>query len=124
MRSLSPRQSRLWLSGATAVQRGKRVGPSPSRCNQAARWFMGACLFILLAYSRTLPSQVTAPKGPEDTADSAFYAPYAVAVDCSGNIYVADTKNQRVLKETLSGGSYTQSTVGTGLRYPGGAAQD
>jgi hypothetical protein len=67
---------------------------------------------------------VTAPKGPEDTADSAFYAPYAVAVDCSGNIYVADTKNQRVLKETLSGGSYTQSTVGTGLRYPGGATQD
>lgn len=34
-----------------------------------------------------------------------------VAVDSSGNVYIADGGNTRVLKETLSGGTYTQSVV-------------
>ena len=35
----------------------------------------------------------------------------AVAVDGSGNVYIADGANLRLVKETLSGGSYVQSTV-------------
>ena len=100
------------------------------RGNPAACWGVGACLFVLLACSQMLRSQVTAPKQPEktagsrasaaqgtapneaeDTADSAFYAPYAVAVDGSGNVYIVDTYNNRVLKETPKGDSYTQSVV-------------
>ena len=46
---------------------------------------------------------------------SGLNVPEGVAVDGSGNVYIADTGNNRVLKETLSGGSYTQSTVGSGL---------
>jgi len=38
-------------------------------------------------------------------------------VDGSGNVYIADTANNRVLKETLSAGSYTQSTVVSGTSY-------
>jgi hypothetical protein len=34
-----------------------------------------------------------------------------VAVDAAGNVYIADTGNKRVLKETLSNGSYAQSVV-------------
>ncbi len=47
-----------------------------------------------------------------------------MAVDGSGNVYIADTYGGQVLKETYSGGSYAQSTVTTGLNYPYGVAVD
>jgi hypothetical protein len=47
-----------------------------------------------------------------------------VAVDGCGNIYIADYENRRVVKETLSGGSYTQSIVSASVRYPGGQSED
>jgi hypothetical protein len=51
--------------------------------------------------------------------------PQGMAVDSSGNVYIADSNNNRVLKETLSGGSYTQSTIpATGLVGPEGVAVD
>jgi hypothetical protein len=51
-------------------------------------------------------------------------SPDHIAVDGAGNIYLADGLNARVVKETLSGGAYTQSTVGTGLTQPSGVAVD
>ncbi|MDE1177521.1 MAG: NHL repeat-containing protein [Edaphobacter sp.] len=50
--------------------------------------------------------------------------PRQVAVDASGNLYIADSANNRVLKETPSNGSYIQSTIGTGLQSPLGVAVD
>jgi trimeric autotransporter adhesin len=51
--------------------------------------------------------------------------PWGVAVDGSGNIYIADASHYRILKETLSAGSYTVSTVPTSfLNYPIGIAVD
>jgi len=47
-----------------------------------------------------------------------------VAVDTSGNIYVADQYNSRVLKLTPSAGGFIQNTIGTGLLYPYGVAVD
>ena len=47
-----------------------------------------------------------------------------MAVDGSGNVYIADHTNNRVLKETPSGGIYTESTVASGLAYPEGVAVD
>jgi len=52
------------------------------------------------------------------------YSPAGVAVDGSGNVYIADTLNGQVLKETLSAGSYTQSTVAGSLNNPSGVAVD
>ncbi|HUD21346.1 MAG TPA: hypothetical protein VMQ60_00730 [Acidobacteriaceae bacterium] len=72
---------------------------------------MGASLVLLLAYSQSLACQTTAPKGKDDTADDGFYSPYAIAVDGSGNVYIDDSYNNRVLKETPSGDSYKQSIV-------------
>ncbi|WP_187142988.1 hypothetical protein [Terriglobus albidus] len=50
--------------------------------------------------------------------------PRQTAIDASGNIYIADSSHDRVIKETLSNGSYTESTVGSGLSGPLGVAVD
>ncbi|WP_232296351.1 choice-of-anchor D domain-containing protein [Terriglobus sp. TAA 43] len=50
--------------------------------------------------------------------------PRQVAADAGGNLYIADSLNNRVLKETLSNGSYTETTIGTGLNSPLGVAVD
>ena len=49
--------------------------------------------------------------------------PSGVAVDGSGNVYIADGGDS-VLKETPSGSSYTQSTVGSNLGSPSSVAVD
>ena len=52
--------------------------------------------------------------GDEDTATSAnLFYPYAVAVDSAGNIYIADTVNDRIRKVTKSTGIIT-TLAGTG----------
>jgi sugar lactone lactonase YvrE len=56
---------------------------------------------------------------------SALAYPSAVAVDGNGNIYIADTGNNRLLKETLTSGSYTESTISTSaLSSPSAVAVD
>jgi hypothetical protein len=61
-----------------------------------------------LAYKETL-------SGSTYTQSSGFgidlYLPYSVAVDGAGNVYIGDGGNNRVLKETLLEGDYTQSVV-------------
>jgi len=69
--------------------------------------------------------QVNFPPGSQLTLPiSGLSYPHGVAVDESGSIYIADDFNNRVLKETPSGGGYTQSTIGSGLYYPLGVAVD
>jgi sugar lactone lactonase YvrE len=48
-------------------------------------------------------------------ASSGLNLPIGVAVDGSGNIYIADTVNNRVLKETPSNGGYIESTIVSSL---------
>ena len=58
---------------------------------------------------------------------SGLSSPDSVAVDAIGNVYIADELNSRVLKETLAGGSYTQSVVTdyhNGLIFPAQIAVD
>ena len=50
--------------------------------------------------------------------------PTGVAVDGSGNVYQVDTGNNRVVKETLSSGTYSESTVSSDLSVPYGVAVD
>jgi sugar lactone lactonase YvrE len=53
---------------------------------------------------------------------SAFENPTGMALDAAGNFYVADTWHDRLVKETLSAGTYTASTIfqGVGRVYGGG----
>ncbi len=58
-------------------------------------------------------------------ASAGLLAPYAMAVDGSGNIYVADVGANAVFKETLSAGTYTGSILPTSsLNQPTGIAVD
>jgi len=50
-------------------------------------------------------------------------APRAVAVDSAGNIYIADTGNNRVLRETPSPSGFKETTVDT-MQAPVGVAVD
>jgi sugar lactone lactonase YvrE len=61
----------------------------------------------------------------ETVVASGLLNPRAVAADAGGNLYIADTDNQRILKETPAGGAYTQTVVATStLQWPLGVAVD
>jgi sugar lactone lactonase YvrE len=63
-----------------------------------------------------------------NAATNGLSDPEGVAVDGSGNVYIADAINNRVLKETPSAGSYTQTVVANsaanGITYPNWIAVD
>jgi DNA-binding beta-propeller fold protein YncE len=90
-----------------------------------------AALIIVLGvfFCSTAAAQTAHFRGAQSTVPtSGLNFPNGVAVDGSGNVYIADTDNNRVLKETLSAGGYTQSTVADaasgGLTVPNGVAVD
>jgi sugar lactone lactonase YvrE len=64
------------------------------------------------------------PPGVTTSAVSGFTDPEGVAVDASGNLYVADYDTSTLYKETLSGSTYTQTTIGSGLSGPWAVALD
>jgi DNA-binding beta-propeller fold protein YncE len=59
---------------------------------------------------------------------SGFRSPWGVAVDGSGNVYVADAGfygfDGGVYKETLTNGSYVQTLIGSGWGAPFAVAVD
>ncbi len=73
-----------------------------------------------------LAPQMNFPPGTQTTiAEHGMLFPTGVTINASGDLYVADTGNNRILKETPSGATYAQSTVRTGdLSAPFGIALD
>ena len=69
-------------------------------------------------------SQSTVRSGLSYPGATGLSGPRGVAVDGSGNVYIADTGNDRIVKETLSQPGYTEGTVTGGLNSPGGVAVD
>jgi streptogramin lyase len=72
-----------------------------------------------LPFSFSSVSQVAGSFAPYNLTN-----PFDSVVDPGGNVYVADYSNNAVYKETLSAGSYTQSTVASGLNNPEALALD
>ena len=80
----------------------------PSR-SSLSKLFAVTCLFALPAAIRAQTAHFSGAQGTVPT--SKLNAPHGVAVDGSGNVYIADTGSSRLLKETFSGGFYTESTI-------------
>ena len=79
---------------------------------------------VFLAGTGLGPQMVFGP-GAQSTVSSAVSSPRGAAVDGSGNAYIADTSNNRVLKLPWTGSSYGASTsVGAGLSGPSGVTVD
>ena len=72
----------------------------------------------LAAGTCSLTSHVAAT---QITIASEFSSPVGVAVDASGNVYVADSFNNRVVEVAPDG---TQTTIGSGFNSPFGVAVD
>jgi sugar lactone lactonase YvrE len=73
----------------------------------------GFISLLLLVAGPWAQAQNATYAGSERTVFSdASATPSGVAVDFNAVVYIADQTNARVLKETLSGGSYVQTTVG------------
>ena len=73
----------------------------------------GAQATYLPPYERAIPS-----------AANGVSSPFGVAVDGSGVVYIADSNNNRVLRESPSGRSFIESTLGLGLSSPSALALD
>ena len=71
-----------------------------------------------------ITAQFTAAQLPVPTSGLSY--PYRVALDSSGNVYISDTQDSRILKETpLPNGDYAQTIVAqVGLATPYGVAVD
>ncbi len=88
----------------------------------------GVCALLLLggiapAHAQTPSVRFSAAQSAVPTGGLNY--PYRVAVDASGNLYISDTQANRVLKETLTNGVYTESVVASsGLATPYGVAVD
>ena len=60
--------------------------------------------------------------GVQTTVGSGLNGPYGVAVDGAGDVFIADTYNNRVVEVPAGGGA--QTTVGASLNFPQGVAVD
>ncbi len=55
---------------------------------------------------------------------SGLSGPKGVAVDAAGNVYISDSGNNRILKETFTGSGYTESVVSSSFSNPQGLTAD
>ena len=123
IRNLLPRMS--GLSSAAFSFSALRSGTAKKIvANRSA-----VCQVLLLALGCALSGVATQAQtanfgGAQTTVVGGLSLPSGIAADGSGNVYIADTGNNRVLKETYSAGSYTQSIIGSGLTAPQGVAVD
>lgn len=89
----------------------------------ATAYLMGVGVGPQIAFYSQSPQTIAIPA-------TLTYSAVSVAVDGNGDVYIGDSPTDcskgvaRVLKETLSGGNYTQSVVRSGLGFPGDLAVD
>jgi streptogramin lyase len=94
------------------------------RAGQAGiRLLLAIC--ILASITGAATAQTATFSGSQSAIPtSSLNNPLGVAVDQNGSIYIADAGNKRILKETLSGGVFTESIVATESSAVDGVAVD
>ena len=84
----------------------------------------GRTVALLLGGLLVVVSFAGAP-AQADTIVRESLSPYGVAVDGSGDVFIADTSNRRVVKDAPDGaGGYTETVVASNLIRPVGVAVD
>jgi sugar lactone lactonase YvrE len=103
-------------------------GPFPSVTFHVRQAFIFSCLAAILqplmATQTALAAQSAHYAGVESKVAGCSSECFGVAVDTSGNVFIADTYNNRILEESPSAAGYTQSVVATGFNKPYGVAVD
>jgi len=86
---------------------------------------LAAALALLALPSMSAQAQTAHLSGATTTLGGGFSNPFGVAVDASGNVYVADFTNNAVKKIPAGcGSSSCATTLGGGFRGPSGVAVD
>jgi sugar lactone lactonase YvrE len=81
-------------------------------------------LTLIALFLPTASQAQVAFNGVQTTLGSGFNSPYNVALDGSGNVFVADYGNGLVKEILAAGGYMTVKTVGSGFSQPSGVAVD
>jgi sugar lactone lactonase YvrE len=103
------------------------LSPAARGLRHALRLVLFVVAASLIAPSALL-SQAAAPlpallfAGAQITVGTGLDAPYGVAVDAKGDVFIADSGNNRALKLSAIGGA--QTTIGNGVSSPYGVAVD
>jgi len=111
------------VAASVRVDKRPRRG---SRARSGKRVLALGVLYLgaLSGFAPSAEAQTAHFSGAMSTLGSGFSIPYGVAVDGSGNVFVADRGNNAV-KEILAAGGYTiVNTVGSGFNFPEGVAVD
>ncbi len=103
------------MSLAHVVRHGNSACSS-LRAKRLGAWQVLFCAFFLLAFGASAhagsPPAVQFLGVPKSVFSSSISSPFGLAVDNSGNVYIASYGTHQVLKETLQGdGTYVQSTI-------------
>src|SRR6202451_1509599 len=84
----------------------------------------GQCAALLLLVMIATPAwaQSISLVGAQTTVGSGLSSPNGVALDAAGDVFIADTGNNRVVEVPAAGGA--PITIGSGLSHPSGVAVD
>lgn len=122
-------------SGSTAVTSTDNCALSLTFTPSTPGWLKGAVTFfdsngLVLASTAILaqgtgPQLVSAQSPNPISIGSGMNAPRKMAIDGSGNVYIADTGNNRILLETRTNYyTYVQSVFASGFSQPSGVGVD
>ena len=119
-----PSDSPLSLRGD---QRGT-MRPHGGSCAFWGKWMLASTVLLLVGLGGIVPNaaaQTAHFSGAQTVLATNLYNPNGVAVDAIGNLYIADSGNNQVLKVPFLYGGYGSATpVVSGLNFPVGLAVD